>query len=229
MFDFDKDSATIYIYDEIGPAAWGLIDAEAIAAALATIGSNKHVTVRLNTPGGSVDDGIAIFNMLKRHKGGVTTAVDSLAASMGSYLLQAGSTRIVAENAMVMIHDPWSIAIGNAAELHKTAEVLAKYGERMIPEYAARSGQTPEAVASIMSEETWYVGQEIVEAGFADKMEGESDVKPMVAGLHKLAKSLPACLQKADLYPKLDAIKRHRAIMTPAAAKAMAAEKLKDL
>ena len=126
MFSFDVQNSEIMIYDEIGPSWWGLIDAQSVIGALAQM-EGSHVTFRLNTPGGSVDEGIAIYNALKRHKGGVTTIVDSLAASMGSYLLQAGSERIVASNAMVMVHDPWSIALGNSEELRKTADVLDKW------------------------------------------------------------------------------------------------------
>jgi ATP-dependent protease ClpP protease subunit len=184
MFSFDAELGEMRIYDEIGPAWWGLIDADTVIDALSKM-DGKPVTVRLNTPGGSVDEGIAIYNALKRHKGGVTTMVDSLAASMGSYLLQAGERRIVASNAMVMIHDPWTIAYGNAEELRKNADVL---------DYAERSGKTEDEVKAIMAEETWYAGKEIVDAGWADEIGIESDVEPVTAGLHKMAKNAPAAL-----------------------------------
>ncbi len=193
MFSFDTESGTINVYDEIGPAWWGLIDAESVIAALDAM-DGKPVTVRLNTPGGSVDEGIAIYNALKRYKGGVTTVVDSLAASMGSYLLQAGSRRTIAANAMVMIHAPWSIAIGNAEEFRKSADVLDKYGQRMVPDYAKRSGKSEEEVKAIMAEETWYVGQEAIDAGFADAIEETDEVEPVIAGLHRLARKIPSSL-----------------------------------
>lgn len=195
MFSFDADAATINIYDEIGPSYWGLIDAQSVIDALAKM-EGKHATIRLNTPGGSVDEGIAIFNALKRHKGGVTTIADSLAASMGSYLLQAGERRLIASNAMVMIHDPWSIAIGNSAEFRKAADVLDKYAQRMIPDYAARSGKTEDEILDIMAEESWYTGQEAVDAGFADEIDGSvsDDIAPVVASLHRIARKAPASL-----------------------------------
>lgn len=196
MFSYDLDTSEISIYDEIGPAWWGLIDAQTVSTALDQM-KGKHVTVRLNTPGGSVDEGIAIYNALTRHKGGVTTVVDSLAASMGSYLLQAGDERIVAANAMVMIHDPWSIAVGNSSEMRKTADVLDKYALRMIPHYAQRSGKTDDEILQIMSEESWYAGKEAVEAGFADSVAESAqarDVSPMIAGLHRLCNKMPAAL-----------------------------------
>ena len=195
MFSFDVDSAEIMIYDEIGPAWWGLIDAQSVMGALSQM-DGKRVTLRLNTPGGSVDEGIAIYNALKRHKGGVTTVVDSLAASMGSYLLQSGDERIVASNAMVMVHDPWSIALGNAAELRKTADVLDKYAQRMVPDYAERSGKSLDEILAIMAAETWYAGQEIIDAGFADRLESESSTEPVLAGLRHLSRNAPESLFK---------------------------------
>jgi len=193
MLNYNAAAGELLIYDEIGPSYWGLIGAADVMAALEDIG-DKHVTVRLNTPGGSVDEGIAIYNALKRHSAGVTTIVDSLAASMGSYLLQAGTTRIVASNAMVMIHDPWTIAFGNSAELRKTADVLEKYGSRMIPDYAARSGKSESDVAAIMAAETWYSGQEIIDAGWADTMGEESDAEPITKGLSRFCQNAPASL-----------------------------------
>ena len=190
MFSFNADSGEILIYDEIGPAYWGLIDSGMVGQALAAM-QGKHVTIRLNTPGGSVDEGVAIYNALKRHEGGVTTIVDSLAASMGSYLLQAGERRIVASNALVMIHDPWTIAFGNSSELRKSAEVLDKYSQRMIPDYAKSSGKTEDEITAIMLEETWYTGQQIVDAGFADEIGLESTVKPETKSLAKMCRNAP--------------------------------------
>lgn len=195
MFDFDIESGELFIYDEIGPAWWGLIDAASVRGALSQM-AGQHVTVRLNTPGGSVDEGVAIYNALKRHDGGVTTIVDSLAASMGSYLLQAGGRRVVARNAMVMVHDPWSISIGNAAQLRTDADILDKYASRMVPDYAERSGKSDDEIVKIMSDETWYAGQEIVDAGFADEVYTEDAVEPVLAGLHRIASKVPDALLK---------------------------------
>lgn len=200
MFSFNVELAELMIYDEIGPAWWGLIDGQAVIDALAQM-EGKHVTARLNTPGGSVDEGIAIYNALKRHKAGVTTIVDSLAASMGSYLLQAGDKRIVASNAMVMIHDPWTIAFGNSTEMRKSADILDKYAQRMVPDYAGRSGKTDAEIVAIMAEETWYAGKEIVDAGFADEIETiDRDVEPSSKALaHICKKPAPAVLfEKRD-------------------------------
>lgn len=199
MLTVDLELKEILIYDEIGPGWWGLIDANAVDEALRPF-KGQHVKARLNTPGGSVDEGINIYNLMKRHPGGITTIVDSLAASMGSYLLQAGERRIVAHNSMVMIHDPWTITFGNSAQLRKDAEVLDKHALRMIPDYAARSGKTDDEILAIMSEESWYAGQEIVDAGFADEIVEDAKAlasKPVVAQLHRYAHKIPASLLEA--------------------------------
>lgn len=198
---FNTDTREIFLYGEIGPAHWGLIDSDTVSDALSEM-EGSHVRVRLNTPGGSVDEGIAIFNALKRHRGGITMIVDSLAASMGSYLLQAGSTRIVASNAMVMVHDPWSIAIGNATEFRKAADVLDKYAQRMIPDYAKRSGKSEAEIQAIMAEESWYAGQEIIDAGFADEVDDGIDVEPVVTSLHRIARKIPKSLKAAAVAAK---------------------------
>ena len=198
MFSYDVDASEIFVYDEIGPSWWGLIDAQSVMTALAEM-KGRHVTVRLNTPGGSVDEGVAIYNALKSHKGGVTTMVDSLAASMGSYIAQAGDRRIVASNAMLMIHDPWTIGIGNSAELRKTADVLDKYRDRLVPDYANRSGKTVEEVQSLMAAETWYAGEEIIDAGFADELSSSDDIEPVVAGLRHIASKVPQSLVGRDM------------------------------
>lgn len=233
MFSFDLDSSEINIYDEIGPAWWGLIDAATVKNALDQM-KGKHVTVRLNTPGGSVDEGISIYNALKRHDGGVTTVVDSLAASMGSYILQAGENRLVASNAMVMIHDPWTITMGNAAALRKDAETLDKYALRMIPDYAGRSGKTDDEILAIMAEESWYAGKEAVDAGFADGIVDYAEarsVAPFVAGLHRMCSKMPQSLiqlreqnKAARIDDKLLSVGIDRKCLSTAAAKKLSAK-----
>ena len=141
MFAFDLKKSEIYIYDVIGDPEWGMVGAMQVIEALKKM-EGKRVTVRINTPGGSVDEGVAMFNALKRHDGGINTVVDGIAASMGSYLMLAGDKRTVSKNSMVMIHNPMTIAWGNAIEMRKTADMLDKYLERMLPDYSAATGKT---------------------------------------------------------------------------------------
>jgi ATP-dependent Clp protease, protease subunit len=221
MFSFDAESGEIYLYDVIGPEDFGYISDGMVIDALKKIGK-KHAHIRINSPGGSVDSGVAIFNALRRHKAGATTYNDSLAASISSYIFLAGEKRIAAENSKLMIHRAWSFAMGNAAELRKAAEVLEKYEESVIPEYAKASGKTAEEVVQIMDAESWYVGNEAVDAGWATELEGVKNVQPVITGLMEISKHAPkslfekreairAELSSGHRFPKLEAVKQMRA------------------
>jgi ATP-dependent Clp endopeptidase proteolytic subunit ClpP len=199
---YDEKKAEIYIYDVIGDPEWGMIGAASVIAALNKM-QGKRVTVRINTPGGSVDEGIPIYNAITRHQGGVDTVVDGLAASMGSYLMLAGENRKVARNAMVMIHNPMTIAWGNANELRKTADVLDQYRERMLPDYAAKTGKTADELKALLDAETWYVGQEIIDNGFALAMDDRDADEPTMRGLRTIAaKSIAAGFAPKALFEK---------------------------
>lgn len=198
MFSVDAEKGEMWIYDEIGPSYWGLIDASAVVQGLKEIGDKNPVAVHLNTPGGSVDEGIAIYTALRKHRGDVTIVVDSLAASMGSYIMQAGDRRLISSNGAVMIHDPWTIAAGNATDLRKAAEVLDKYAARMIPDYAAASGKTEDEILDIMAAETWYTAAEAVGAGFADAIDGETDEQPRISqSLMRCSVNMPPAMRDA--------------------------------
>lgn len=207
MFAFDTKKNEIYIYDVIGSSDWGYIDAMLVIDALKKM-EGKRVTVRINTPGGSVDEGAAIFNAMNRHPGGVNTVVDSLAASMGSYLLLAGIERTIARNSKVMIHNPWSITMGDANQFRKDADVLDKYRDSMLPDYAEKTGKTVDELRSLLDAETWYVGQEIIDNGFAHRMEDRDADEPTMKGLKTIAaKSIAAGHAPKALFEK-----RHKAV-----------------
>lgn len=167
--DWDNSSGEIWLDGEIGPDMFGFISAAAVRKALKAVG-NRKATLYLSSPGGSVDEGVAIYNAIVSHRPGVDIVVTGLAASMGSYILQAGRTRVVYQNAVVMIHNPWGLLAGDAEQLRKEAEILDKYGERLVAAYATRSGKSPAEVQRLMDDETWYNGQEIIDAGFADAL-----------------------------------------------------------
>jgi len=202
MFAYDVKKSEIYIYDVIGDPEWGMVGAMQVVDALKKM-DGKRVTVRINTPGGSVDEGIPMFNAMKRHNGGVNTVVDGIAASMGSYLMLAGEQRTISRNAMVMIHNPMSFAMGNAIELRKTADVLDKYLERMLPDYSAATGKTVDELKPLLDAETWYVGQEIIDNGFALSMDDRDADEPTTKGLKMIAaKSIAAGMAPKALFEK---------------------------
>ncbi len=182
MFKFDVNTGEIFIYDAIGDSSWGMIDAASVIDALGQIG-NKKAIVRLNSPGGSVDEGIAIHSALERHKPGVEVIVDSLAASIASVIMLASDTRIVVENGMVMTHNASTIAWGDSRELRRWADVLDKYGERIVKTYAKKTGKTEQQIRQWMDDETWMTADEAVANGFATAIQGSGDDPIVPKGL----------------------------------------------
>ena len=163
-----NNAAEISIYDEIG--AWG-VSAEQFKNELVGLGKNlKQIDLHIHSPGGSVFDGIAIYNLIKNHPANVTVYVDGLAASMASVIAMAGNTVVMPENAMMMIHKPWGVAGGDADEMRKYADLLDKLEDTLIPAYAAKTGKSTEELAEMLKVETWLNGRECVEHGFADEL-----------------------------------------------------------
>jgi ATP-dependent protease ClpP protease subunit len=157
--------AEILIYDEI--SYWG-ISADAFARELATVDAGT-LNVRLNSPGGDVFDGVAIYNSLVLHPATVNVTVEGLAASIASVIMQAGDTRTVMAASQTMIHDAWGIVVGSAADMLEYAAVLERVSEMIAGVYAARTG-TPDGWRDAMLAETWYGPDEAVAAGLADSV-----------------------------------------------------------
>lgn len=160
----DTSVAEIYIYDEIG--LWGITAAE-FCQDLRDLEA-EHVDLHINSPGGDVWDGIAIYNALCNHPASVTTWIDGLAASAASFIAQAGSRVAIARNATVMIHDAEGICIGNSADMAEMAELLDRASNNIADIYAQRYS-TVKSWRKAMQEVSWYVGQEAVDAGLADE------------------------------------------------------------
>lgn len=158
--------AVVHIYDEIG--LYG-VTAQDFTREIS--GIQGDLTVHLNSPGGDVFDGIAIYNALRSHQGNVTTVVDSLAASIASVILQAGNTRIMMRNSQVMIHEASGVSIGNASDMLQTADLLEKVTANIADIYSQKAG-TVQEWRSAMKAETWYSADEAVKAGLADAVDG---------------------------------------------------------
>ncbi len=159
----------IYLYDEIGPAYYGLLDSKWMVDELAKAGG-QDVEIRINSPGGSVFEGQAMYTLLRGYGGKVTAQIDSLAASAASFVAMAASKIMIAENAMVVVHNSWGFTMGNASEMRKTAENLDKVDAGLVAQYVARTGQTEEQIREWMAAETWMDAKEAVDRGFADEI-----------------------------------------------------------
>ncbi len=164
----DGTSAEVAIYDEIGYFGVTASDFIRELAALDT----KRIDLRLNTPGGEVFDGVAIYNALRNHPATVTTHVDGLAASIGSVILQAGDHRVAAKASQTMIHDGHGVVIGNAADMRQTADLLDQVSNMIAEVYAERSGGSVEDWRAAMLAETWYNADEAKAAGLVDEVAG---------------------------------------------------------
>lgn len=161
------DEAEIFLYDEVG--SWYGATADQFIADLRYI-TAPTILLRINSPGGSVTEGIAIANALRSHPATVTAQVDGIAASIASVIAMAADRVRMMPNALLMVHEASGLCVGEAADMTKMAELLDKISDNIAGAYAARAGGTEEEWRQVMKEETWYRGDEAVEAGLADEV-----------------------------------------------------------
>jgi ATP-dependent protease ClpP protease subunit len=158
------DVAEVMLYDAIGAfgvtAAQFVKDLQGIRA--------KAINLRVNSPGGDVFDGVAIYNSLKDHKATVNVVVDGLAASSASFITQAGDSVLMATGATMMIHEPFGMTLGDSADHAKMSETLDKMGGTIASLYAGRAGGDEGFWRGKMKDETWYRAEEAVAANLAD-------------------------------------------------------------
>ena len=172
-----KDAAEIVIYDEIG--AFG-IPAKAFLDELKVLGPVAELTLRINSPGGSVFDGVAIYNALKRHQARVTVWIDGIAASIASMIAMAGDEVVMPENAMLVLHDPSGLVVGTATDMRATADALDKMAAAMVAAYRDKSGAGDAEIEALMAAETWLSAEEAVEVGLRRPGRGGgSDGRPL--------------------------------------------------
>lgn len=194
-----KDEAEIYIYGEIGLNFWGEgIGSEQFIKDLNAIKA-KTINVRINSVGGSVFEGLAIYNALERAKSHATvnTHVDSIAASIASIIALAGEKVHIASNAFMMVHNPHTIVWGNASDMREMAHTLDKIRDSLVGIYAKKSGKESSEVEAWLDGEkdgTWFSAEEALEAGLVDVIGGQnSDAKAQIgADIRTVFPSVPA-------------------------------------
>ncbi|HAT2830157.1 TPA: Clp protease ClpP [Klebsiella oxytoca] len=162
----EPGEAEIYIYDEIGFMG---VTAKSFVTELKALGDLSHIDLHINSPGGEVFEGIAIYNALKTTGAAITVHIDGVAASMASILAMVGNPVIMPENTMMMIHKPWGFAGGDANDLRDYANLLDQLETVMIPAYCNKTGKTEEEIAAMLADETWLTAAECVALGFADQ------------------------------------------------------------
>ena len=139
------------------------------------------ITVHINSPGGSVTDALAIYSILRKHQGHITAVVDGLCASAATIVALAADEIVMAEHSLLMVHNPWTVASGDAAQMRKTADTLDVASREMVALYTERTGLSGDKVSAIMGAETWFNAYEAVEAGFAHRVDDTERSKPRMA------------------------------------------------
>ena len=167
-----RGAIEILLFEMIGEDFFGEgTTASSFAAELAAAGRLTSIHLKVNSPGGNVFDGIAIYNALLSHGATVTAEVVGLAASIASVILMAATEISMGEGSMLMIHNPYSAVMGgDAGEMRKMADTLDKVKDSMITAYRRHTKKTKAEVAAIMDAETWFSAREAQDAGFAEKV-----------------------------------------------------------
>lgn len=153
------------------------------------------VTVFINSPGGDVFAGAEIYTALKEHKGKITVKVSGIAASAASLIAMAGDEILMSPVAYMMIHDPWTFAMGNAREMEHQAKVLREIGEGLVTAYQQKTGKSRDEIAELLTAETYMNAQTCVDEGFADGILYESEQEAAPAATKR-----PGTLMRASRY-----------------------------
>ncbi|WP_125077014.1 ClpP-like prohead protease/major capsid protein fusion protein [Pseudoxanthomonas sp. SGT-18] len=173
------DAYELLIYGDIGDSWWGeSVTAQSVAQQLNQLDASvATINVRINSYGGSVADGLAIYNALKRHKATKAVTVDGVAMSSASLIAMAGDTVTMPPTSILMIHAPWGGCYGNAKEMRQYADVLDTFSESMADAYMRKSGKSREDVLALLQdgEDHYYTGEEAVAEGFADAVGSDDD------------------------------------------------------
>ena len=165
--NLSENKTEIVIYDEIGQ--WG-IDSKAFIEEIKEI-STENILLRINSPGGSVIDGLAIHDAIKRAPQKITAQIEGLAASIASIIALAADEVTMSQNSLFMIHNVWGGETGGAKDMRKAADLMEKMGDRLVNIYVSKTGKDESEVRNWMDEETWFTAEEALAAGFIDYVE----------------------------------------------------------
>jgi ATP-dependent Clp endopeptidase proteolytic subunit ClpP len=195
-----NDAGEILLYGTVGDY-WDGLDAKTLCEKIAAMGDVETITVRINSGGGYIVDGLAIYNYLKQHKAKVKVMIDGLAASMASVIAMAGDDIIMPKNALMMIHNPWNIAIGDAETFRKEADKLDTLKASLVTIYADKTGISNKKLNQMMDDETWLNADDAKAMAFCTEIAGSTDEKGMgslnLAGFNY--EQIPSALFRAQL------------------------------
>lgn len=164
-----SNTADVLIYEQIGNSLWEEgVTAKAFAKDLQAKGKLREINVRINSPGGSVFDGLAIYNTLKSHPAKVNVFIDGMALSIASVIAMAGDRIEMAQNALMMIHNPHGAVAGTAADIRQYADMLDKVRDAVLTSYVDRTGMEADELIQMLDDETWMTAEEAMAHGFVD-------------------------------------------------------------
>ena len=173
----DDKNAELMLYGDIAESFWGdTISAKEVTEYLADL-DVENINVYINSNGGVVDTAIAINNALRRHKAKVTVNIDGIAASAATLITCAGDTVKMPKNALFMIHNPLTIAMGDSEEMRKQADVLEKHKNSILETYLQKVNIDKEKLSELMDNETWLSAEEALEYGFIDEIIENADIQ----------------------------------------------------
>lgn len=180
-----KNSAELILYGPISEYSWwgDEITPKQFSDDLNALGDVEEISVRINSGGGDVFAGMAIYSMLKRHEANIIVYIDGLAASIASIVAMAGDRIIMPKGAMMMIHNPWTSIWGaDANVLRHTADVLDKIRDALVDVYTDKTNLDKDEIISMLDAETWMTAAEAVEKGFADEIEEKFAIAASIRG-----------------------------------------------
>jgi ATP-dependent Clp protease protease subunit len=170
----EGDTSHVYLYDAIG--GWWGVEAESFIKTLNDI-SEPNIVLHINSPGGDVFDARAISTAIKQHSSKITAQVDGLCASAATYISAACDSVSMADGGFYMIHEGWTLAVGNKRDLNKTAELLQKVDESILNDYERKTSLNRDELKAWMEAETWFSAEEAKDHGFIDSIIDE-DAQP---------------------------------------------------
>ena len=197
------DEAVVRIYDEIW---WLGVNALDLTAELDSI-TAASIRVEINSPGGSVFDGITIYNALRLHPATITTRVDGLAASIASVIAQAGDHRIMVDSSQMMIHNAWGMTVGNQTDHEDMAQLLAQQDEIIAGIYASKSSNDADHFRGLMNAETWLTAERAVAEGLADEILDPAKPEPKASLHREIAAAVDAVDAAISSAERVDALR----------------------
>ena len=225
------NAAEIYIYEDVGEGWFGGVSAKQFATDLKALGAVNQIELRINSYGGDVFDGLAIYRQLVEHPAKVVSHIDGIAASIASVIAMAGDTVEIAEAGFVMIHNASGGCLGCADDMRSMASLLDTITATIADVYSARTGLGSQALLAMMEAETWLTAGDAVTQGFADSVAENLRVAAHAdASRHRFmhapeALALPTTAiirPDRDALPKLQEVQSRAADVRPAAMAAAA-------